>query len=235
MLKSINLPTWITISRLLLLPVILFFYAAAVSTEIEFFINYGKLIAALIFVVAVATDWLDGWVARKFNKVSDFGKLLDHNADKMLTTLGFLLIIADPIWYSQVGFEITNQVPNVMAVAFWFIVPFVFIAFARDIVMSTLRAEAARRGTVIAADRLGKTKSLCQFLAITLYMLLAWNLNPMVMVLEGEWINLWSSICIALVSFATVLSVWSCVNYIRNYVKGEKAKTKGEVTNGNDK
>jgi CDP-diacylglycerol--glycerol-3-phosphate 3-phosphatidyltransferase len=231
LLRKINLPTWITFLRIALLPVILFFYIMAVSTEAGFLHDYGKLIAVILFITAAVTDWVDGYIARKRNLVTDFGKLLDHNADKMLTTLGFILILADPIWYRTPDLYIYET--TVPAFPFWFAVIAVFVALGRDIVMSTLRAEAAKHGRVIAADRLGKFKSFLQFIAIPLYILLAWNLNPNVQfVFDGAWLDLWSYACISVLGLATVLSIWSCVNYVKNYMKTVDKSIISGVENG---
>ena len=226
--KKINLPTKITLARLALLPFILFFYAMAIGQpQIAFFRDWGKLVAAILFVIAVATDWLDGFIARKYNMVTNTGKLLDPVADKMLNMLGFILIIADPIWFYGHSF----------ALPYWLAIVAVFIALGRDIIMNSLRFIAAEQGVVIAADRLGKLKSLFQFIAITLYMLLAFNLNVFVQfVPDGVWLDTWAWVCVFMLGVATILTVWSCANYIANYVKSvnAKQKTKEKVENGKE-
>jgi hypothetical protein len=92
--------------------------------------------------------------------------------------------------------------------------------------MNSLRFIAAEQGITIAADGMGKIKSTLQYVAITLYMLLAFNLNPFVQfVQDGIWLRVWECACVFALSTATVLSIWSCVNYVANYVKtaAEKA------------
>jgi CDP-diacylglycerol--glycerol-3-phosphate 3-phosphatidyltransferase len=222
MLK-LNLPTKITLVRFAMLPLIMFFYIAAVCIwDVPFFIEWGRLVAAVLFVIAVATDWLDGYIARKYNMVTNTGKLLDPVADKMVTMLGFILILSDPVW---------DFVNPIFAFQYWFAVITVFIALGRDIVMNSLRFIAAEQGITIAADRLGKTKSLCQFIAITLYMLFAFNLNPNVQfVPDGLWLDLWGYVCLFIMTAAAVLSVWSCVNYISDYAA--KVQQKGSVKDG---
>jgi CDP-diacylglycerol--glycerol-3-phosphate 3-phosphatidyltransferase len=219
-LKKINLPTKITLARIALLPLILFFYAMAVcANDIPFFRDWGKLIAALLFVVAVATDWLDGYIARRMNLVTNTGKLLDPVADKMLNMLGFILVIADPVWFHGHSF----------ALPYWFAVLAVFVALGRDIIMNSLRFIAAEQGIVIAADRLGKLKSLFQFIAITLYMLFAFNLNVFVQfVPDGVWLDTWAWICVFILGVATILTVWSCGNYVSSYIKNVSKKSKEE-------
>ena len=221
LLKGINLPTKITLARIAMLPLIMFFYIGAVCFNVPFFTDWGKLIALTLFVLAAATDWLDGYIARKYNMVTNTGKLLDPVADKMLTMLGFVLILGDPIWYNNYGGTLISA--SSPAFLYWFSVIVVFIALGRDILMSSLRFIAAEQGIVIAADKLGKIKSTLQYIGITLYMLLAFNLNPFKQfVFDGVWLNLWCYVCVFILAAATVLSVWSCVNYIMNYAKRVK-------------
>ena len=84
-----NLPNRITLCRLLLIPVFVFFYLAT-------FIPYGKLVAAIIFAVACLTDFLDGHIARKRNMVTTLGNFFDTVADKLLVMSGLLLVVAYP-------------------------------------------------------------------------------------------------------------------------------------------
>ena len=72
-----NTPNKITLSRLLLIPLIVFFYLAT-------FIPYARLVAAILFVIAALTDFVDGRIARKTNQVTDLGKFFDAIADKVL-------------------------------------------------------------------------------------------------------------------------------------------------------
>lgn len=82
-----NTPNKITLTRILMLPLIVFFYLAT-------FIPYGRLVSAVLFVVACLTDFLDGYLARKNNQVTTLGKFFDSIADKMLIMTGLILITA---------------------------------------------------------------------------------------------------------------------------------------------
>ena len=228
-LKGINLPTKITLARIAMLPVILFFYCMAVCTDVVFFVDWGKLIAALLFVLAAATDWLDGFIARKYNMVTNTGKLLDPVADKMLTLIGFVMILADPTWYENYGGSTFVSVTP--AGLYWLMTAAVFIALGRDVLMNSLRFIAAEQGITIAADKLGKIKSTLQYVAITLYIVLAFLLNPLNEALNPIhsdsakiFIDIWAYACVFTLAAATVLSIWSCANYIINYSKGLRAK-----------
>ena len=72
-----NLPNKLSILRICFIPFVMFFY-------LQQFWTWGKIVAVVLFVIAVLTDTLDGYIARKYNLVTDLGKLLDTNADKIL-------------------------------------------------------------------------------------------------------------------------------------------------------
>jgi len=83
-----NLPNKLSLLRIFLIPVMLFFYLAD-------FVPYGKVIALAVFIIAAFTDFLDGKIARKHNLVTNLGKLLDPIADKLLVMSGLLLVVID--------------------------------------------------------------------------------------------------------------------------------------------
>ena len=157
-----NTPNKITLSRLLLIPLIVFFYLAT-------FIPYARLVAAILFVIAALTDFVDGRIARKTNQVTDLGKFFDAIADKVLTMTGFILIIAVPI---------TGTAPVVWPS--WLGVVCVVIMLAREFIISALRQLAASKGKVLAADMSGKIKATLQFVAIVLYMFYAFFLTDII-------------------------------------------------------
>ena len=83
-----NIPNKLSMLRIILIPFMLFFYLAD-------FVPYGKIIAIAIFIVAAFTDMLDGHIARKYNLVTNLGKLLDPIADKLLVMSALLLVVVD--------------------------------------------------------------------------------------------------------------------------------------------
>ena len=83
-----NLPNKLTISRIVIIPILMFLYL------FEPFL-YGKLVATLVFILAIITDMLDGHIARKRNLVTNLGKFLDPIADKLLVTAALLLLAID--------------------------------------------------------------------------------------------------------------------------------------------
>ncbi|GAK10985.1 CDP-diacylglycerol--glycerol-3-phosphate 3-phosphatidyltransferase [Geomicrobium sp. JCM 19039] len=143
-----NLPNQITIARICFIPVfmIVFLYPfqwGAVSlfgTEVP----VHHLVAALIYAFAALTDWVDGYIARSRNLVSNFGKFLDPLADKLLVTAALLSLIE------------LDLLPAWMAV----------IILTREFAVTGMRLVAAADGTVIAASSLGKWKTVFQMVAI---------------------------------------------------------------------
>ena len=138
-----NTPNKITVFRMLIAPVFL----------VVFFldIEYKMLISALIFAVGSVTDAIDGHLARKNNIVTNFGKLLDPIADKMLVTAAFLA-------FMQVG------LCNI-----WI----VMVMLTREFAITSVRLIAAAQGVVIPANIGGKIKTVFQMIAIISVMVIA--------------------------------------------------------------
>ena len=134
-----NLPNKITIARILLIPLYLVLMAV-MDTQT----NWA---AAIVFVIASATDWIDGQIARKHNMVTDFGKFIDPIADKLLVLLPMIYLATQ------------GGVIDVWAV---------IIMVAREIIVSGFRLVAVGKGNVIAAGWTGKVKTTVQMLAVLL-------------------------------------------------------------------
>ena len=150
-----NLPNKLTLLRLILIP---FFIAA-------FYLGFfaGHYFVALgIFVVASLTDFLDGYIARKYNMVTDLGKFLDPIADKVLVLAGLIVLIADP-------YE-TNVFGRIGIIGIIYGGIGVSIIMAREMVVSSLRMMAAKKGIVLAAEMTGKVKTF--FTDVTIIVLL---------------------------------------------------------------
>ena len=157
---KINLANKMTIFRIVLIPVfILFFIVGNDTNNISFIginINVYRLISGIIFIVASITDMMDGLIARKFNMVTNFGKLMDPLADKMLVLSAIILI------------SNYNQIINSM----W-----VVIIVIREIIISSIRLIALERGVVIHASKYGKYKTAFQMIAIILFLFNIQNIN----------------------------------------------------------
>ncbi len=136
-----NLPNKLTIGRIILIPVFMFFFF--------FNITHGKYLAALVFIIAAATDGLDGYIARKRKQVTNFGKIMDPLADKLLVTAALISL-------DQLG-----EINAWMA----------FIILGREFAITGLRNVVAAEGVVIAASPLGKVKTVTQIVAISLILL----------------------------------------------------------------
>jgi CDP-diacylglycerol--glycerol-3-phosphate 3-phosphatidyltransferase len=135
-IRAVNLPNAITVSRLILTAV----FVAAVG----FPGTTGYLIALITFSVAAATDWLDGYLARKLGLVTPLGKLLDPLADKILVCAAFVYFSAQPVNGYHCPVWVTALI------------------IAREFLVTGLRQIAVEAGQVLAADRLGKWKTTFQ-------------------------------------------------------------------------
>ncbi len=160
---KLNIPTKITLARIfLVLALLIFLFVCSFMPEAGIWRPFGNsgvcavtLIATIVFIVASATDYLDGHLARKWNQVTDLGKFLDPIADKMLvnSTLVFLCFLY----------------PH--SAVLWFCVVLMII---RDLVVDTLRFLAAKKGVVLAANIFGKAKTVLQMVAIPFALLGGW-------------------------------------------------------------
>lgn len=139
----LNLPNLLTWLRIILIPLfvgIFYFEKSWVSAASQ------NLVATVIFVAAAVTDWLDGWIARKFNQVSAFGGFLDPVADKLMVAAALIILV-------QLG-----RVDAIIAL----------IIIGREIAISALREWMAQLGDSksIAVSFLGKLKTATQMVAI---------------------------------------------------------------------
>lgn len=205
-----NTPNKITLSRLLLIPVIIFFYLAD-------FIPYTKLIAAAIFAIASLTDFLDGYLARKNNQVTTLGKFFDSIADKVLTMTGFVLIIC------PTSETMPAVYPN------WLGIVCVIIILAREFIISALRQIAAAKGVVLAADMGGKIKATAQFLVLIFYMVFAFLMQENLIPSGSVAYNVIHYVLMVLLVATTVLTIYSGCSYlIRNRKVFKEEKTEKE-------
>ncbi len=137
-----NIPNRLTVLRIIMTPLFL------VALVWEFPFHY--FVALLIFIAASLTDWWDGYLARKNNLVTNFGKFLDPIADKMLTTSAFI------------GFVALGLGEGIVWIT--------FIVLTREFMVASMRMIAATKGNVVAADWWGKVKTVVQMVAIIMVM-----------------------------------------------------------------
>lgn len=136
-----NLPNKLTILRVVMIPFFVFFLLYQQGNNQLF-----RYAAVIIFMIACMTDWLDGYLARKYNLVTNFGKFMDPLADKLLVSAALICLVE------------LNQVPAWM----------VIIIISREFVISGFRLVAADQGIVIAASYWGKFKTVFQMFAVIL-------------------------------------------------------------------
>lgn len=145
-MKKENIPNILTIVRILFIPVFIFILSLGASPLLH-------AIAALIFAVASITDYLDGYLARKWRVVSNFGKFADPMADKLLVMSAFIMLVG------------LNMAPA------WVVA----VIICRELAVTGLRLLLVETGgTVLAAAMPGKIKTFSQMFAI-IFLLLHWN------------------------------------------------------------
>lgn len=173
--SALNLPNALTVVRILLVPVFAWLFLSHPEDAT------WRIWALVVFLVAVATDHLDGRIARARNLITDFGKLFDPIADKALTGMAFIaLSVVGELW--------------------WWVTILVLV---REWGITVLRFAMLKYG-VIAANRGGKTKTVFQAVALSLFLL------PPV-----PWIT-W--VAVVVMGIAVVLTVLTGLDYVREAI-----------------
>lgn len=148
-----NLPNKITISRILLIPIFLIIMLYDFNWgEIELLgaeMPVTHLAGALLFILASTTDWIDGYIARKYNLVTNLGKFLDPLADKLLVSAALIVLV------------------ELQLAASWIVI----IIISREFAVTGLRLILAGGGEVVAANMLGKIKTWAQIIAVSALLL----------------------------------------------------------------
>ena len=176
-----NLPNRLTLARLGFAAIFVFCFS----------VNFPYCFSAAfgLFVLATVTDWLDGEIARRYQLVTDFGKLMDPLADKILTAAAFICLVAYeaiPVWA-------------------------VTLIISREFLITGLRSLAASKGIVLPADTLGKHKTSWQMGTILYFLLLlAWKEFAHPAWFESAW---WAGTHI-FVPIMVALSTWSGLAYL---------------------
>lgn len=171
-----NTPNKLTLLRVILVPV--FMWAL---------LSGFYLLAIIVFAIASLTDQLDGYLARRDNQVTTFGKLMDPLADKILT-ISALVCLAD------IGAQFINS---------WV----VMIIIARELIVTGIRQLAMGENTVIAASQWGKAKTVSQMAAIIAVMV-----DKVIPLRIGE--SIYGALTFWLVAIAVILTVYSGVDYV---------------------
>jgi len=150
-----NLPNQLTVARLILT----FVFVALLSID---GLPYGGTAALLVFSIAAFTDFLDGYLARKYSLITNFGKLMDPLADKILMCAGFVLLAC------------LNFIPA------WIVI----VILSREFLVTGLRLLATAEGIVLAADSLGKYKTIFQIVTVIYFLLIIAAREPVF-----RWLN----------------------------------------------
>ncbi|MDY5023107.1 MAG: CDP-diacylglycerol--glycerol-3-phosphate 3-phosphatidyltransferase [Blautia sp.] len=171
-----NTPNKLTVGRMILVPFLVIFMLTGWGGE------YNRYISFVIFAVASITDWFDGYLARKNNLVTNFGKFMDPLADKLLVCSAMICMI-------ELG-----RLPA------WIVI----VIIAREFIISGFRLIAAENGVVIAANYWGKFKTVSQMIMIILLIL---NVGE---IYGGFWdiltqIFIWLSVALTIISLVTYI------------------------------
>lgn len=165
-----NLPNKLTIFRVILIP----FFVVLLLFDIT---AYDKWIALAIFIVASLTDFLDGYIARKYNLVTNFGKFMDPLADKLLVCSAMICLV------------------ELARIPAWVVI----VIIARDFIISGFRLVASDNGVVIAASYWGKFKTTFQIVMICLMIA---DLEPLILITQ---IVMWVALALTVISLVDYL------------------------------
>ena len=178
-----NLPNQLTVLRLFL----------TVPFVIALSINFpgSKFLALGLFIVGSVTDYADGYIARKFKLITDFGKLMDPLVDKIMTMAAFICLVS------------LGSVPA------WAVI----IIVSREFLITGLRLIAAARGKVLPAERLGKHKTVWQIVTIVYCLALAAISEQFGPALSPPARTTLDAIGVALICFTVALTLWSGISY----------------------
>ncbi|MEX2580171.1 MAG: CDP-diacylglycerol--glycerol-3-phosphate 3-phosphatidyltransferase [Verrucomicrobiales bacterium] len=187
-----NLPNQLTVARLVLTLV----FVGLLSIEgADFAGGFAKTAALLVFAVAAATDFLDGYLARKHGMITTFGKLMDPLADKVLMCAGFVLLT------------------RLELIPAWVVI----LILSREFLVTGLRLLASAEGVVLAAENVGKYKTIAQIVTILYFLVFLASQEPAL-----GWLKpLFSAsylgpehLGVLLVGLSLVLTLWSGLSYV---------------------
>lgn len=174
----------LTIGRLLLTVV----FVGLMGAEIP----YARSAALLLFIIASITDYVDGWIARRYQLITNFGKLMDPLVDKVMMAAAFTLLIplkAIPAWV-------------------------VILIVTREFLVTGLRLLALTSGKVLAAEKLGKHKTAWQIATVIVLLLLLALPEWRPGIEQEHLIQLcWKYLAPALITIAVIFTVWSGLAY----------------------
>ncbi len=161
-----NIPNRLSLSRICMIPL----FVAAYFLPYE----WGVYVAIGIFLICCFTDFLDGYIARKYNMVSDLGKLLDPIADKILVCAALFCVVAtNPLQYfHNFNGNLTASGNFIELFGIILLTVGAILILARELLISAVRMIAASKGIVVQANIFGKIKTVMQDISLPLLVLL---------------------------------------------------------------
>ncbi len=194
-----NLATKLTIARVIAIPLFMLAFmwqAPGVSLAND----WGKIIATIIFIIAAITDYFDGYLARKYNMITTFGKFIDPIADKLLVSAALIVMVA----YRDISYT-----------SAWVTI----IIIAREFAVTGLRLIFAEQGKVIEASKAGKFKTVTQLAAIvTALVCISFRVIIETQNLKENynWFNSnYGYVIYVLMGIATIATIYSGYDYFR--------------------
>lgn len=213
-----NLPTKITVSRIVMivLMIIAIFVVSLIPDLVipnigNSNVNWFYFAVAIVFIIGSFSDFLDGYLARKMNLVTDLGKFLDPIADKLLVNSILIFLVIEP-----------SFAPDQQVLPQLFIL--VILMIARDLIVDALRLMAVKKNVIIAANIFGKAKTVAQMIAIPFLLLNDWPFSYF----DSSWPEA-LHISNILMYIATILSLISGIIYV---VQNAHVLKEGEKNNG---
>lgn len=232
-----NIPNSLSLVRICLIPLFV----------VAYFLPYewGVYVAIAIFLICCFTDFLDGFIARKYNMVTDLGKLLDPIADKILVCAALFCVVAtNPLQHFKEAFL---TMPSGFASNFGMILLTVgsILILARELLISAVRMIAASKGIVVQANIFGKIKTVMQDISLPLIILMgaqgyfSFDKNSLYIPEEysqlvaraGFFDSIWF-VAIVVFGLAVIMTIVSGVIYLvqnRNVFKENSSETESKI------
>lgn len=205
-----NLPNRLSLLRIALVPIM------AVCFYINF--DYGALLAVAVFLIAAFTDFLDGYIARKTNQITELGKLLDPVADKLLVAVALFMATGARVLENEfIPYYITDICASII--------------IGRELFISVFRQIAAAKGFVMQANVYGKIKTVVQDIALPLMLFL--KMKDVIIGWSQTFYDVVFYIALGLLVLATILTIISGIVYIycnKNLLRAEDKKMLKVIT-----
>ncbi len=195
----------ITLSRIALIQVaLILLFVPSLWTEIRGFfqITIAQLVFSILFIIASVTDFLDGYLARKRNEVTTFGKFLDPIADKILVFTALIFLPVFPFWQAQ----FSHKIAGIHLFLLLYLVS-VLLILTREFLVTAARLVAVGENKVVAAAWLGKVKTAFTLVALIWLLFNGFGLDNMLF-------PYFPIISFSLILISVILTIWSGMQYI---------------------